>query len=343
MSAADARTSLLMEDARRTCARLDLSPLEGKTVMVAGASGLVGVHLLACLRHWAQTRRPMTTVALTRGPAAAPVRALLDYVGAKALNGDVGDPAFLASLPPADYVIHAAGYGQPGRFMEDPAATLRLNTAGTRGLLDKLNAGGKFLFVSSSEVYNGLSGPPFDETRVGPSDPAHPRACYIEGKRGGEAVCAEYRAKGVQAKSARLCYAYGPGASTGDKRVLSAFIEKALTEKKITMLDRGQAMRTYCYIGDAVYMLWRILLDGKEAVYNVGGASRLSIAELAGKVGAIARIPVVVPASTGGSPGAPDDSWVDIGRFEREFHPMDFLPLDQGLRNAVAWHEAARA
>ena len=46
-------------------------------------------------------------------------------------------------------------------------------------------------------------------------------------------------------------------------------------------MDSGQAMRVYCYISDTLEILINILLNGKQAVYNVGGESYTSIANLA--------------------------------------------------------------
>ena len=66
------------------------------------------------------------------------------------------------------------------------------------------------------------------ESDIGTTTPLHPRASYIEGKRGGETICNAYRSQGVRAVSARLALAYGPGTRKGDKRAMNSFIEKAL-------------------------------------------------------------------------------------------------------------------
>ena len=96
-------------------------------------------------------------------------------------------------------------------FMQNPVKTLQLNTSTTLLLFEKLLPGGKFLFISTSELYSGLSHPPFTEQQIGTTNTTHPRACYIEGKRCGEAIVNAFREQGVNAKSARLALAYGPG------------------------------------------------------------------------------------------------------------------------------------
>ena len=69
--------------------------------------------------------------------------------------------------------------------------------------------------------------------------------------------------------------------------MLHSFVERALRDGRIQLLDDGSAQRTYCYISDAMFMLWRILLCGKQPVYNVGGVwhhrSILKLAKLIGR------------------------------------------------------------
>lgn len=256
-------------------------------------------------------------------------------------EGDLSQVDFLSSLPAADLIIHAATYGQPRMFATMPDATLKLNTLSTFFLLDKLRPGNRFLFLSSSEVYGGLGDLPFHEEQIGTTNTAHPRACYIEGKRCGEAICNAYRVKGIDAKAVRLCHAYGPGTRSDDQRAMNSFIEMALREKRITLLDAGLARRSYCYISDAGAMLWRILLMGKDVIYNVGGDYRTTIVELAQRIGNIMNVEVLTPRDEGRSlPGAPNEVRVSIAKFENEFGKQAFTSPEAGLRQTIAWHKA---
>ncbi len=142
----------------------------------------------------------------------------------------------------------------------------------------------------------------------------------------------------MDAKSARLCLAYGPGIRPGDQRVLNAFIERGLRNKVIELLDRGEANRTYCYISDATYMLWRILLEGTDPVYNVGGVSSTTIADLARLIGKLLHVPVRIPEEgKGGLVGAPSDTQLDLTRFQEQFGTIDFTDLTTGVARVVEW------
>jgi len=336
----DPLIDIITKDAQDIVKEVDLSELLGKSVLITGASGLLGVHFLACLKEI--TRKAQETISVTAVIYSKPLayfNALLEGTDFQIMRGDLTDRAFCDTLPKADYILHAAGYGQPGRFLENPVKTLQINTTVTFSLFEKLNPQGNFLFSSSSEVYSGLTNPPHKESEIGSTNTTHPRSCYIEGKRCGEAICNAYRARGVNAKSARLALAYGPGTRKGDKRVLNAFIEKGLNGK-IELMDQGRAKRTYCYVVDAVEIMWHILLYGKEPVYNVGGKSRTTIADLARQIGEILKVPVIFPSESDDIKGAPGDVFLDMSLVERDFKKTDYVPFDIGLARTIEWQKA---
>jgi len=242
------------------------------------------------------------------------------------------------ALPDADVILHAAGSGQPAMFLANPVATIQLNTMATALLLQhKLRSGGSFLFLGSSEIYSGLKNPVAQENDIGQTTPLHPRASYIEGKRCGEAICNAWRERGVHATSARLALAYGPGTRRKDKRALNSFIESALCLGRIELLDAGKAVRTYCYVSDAVEILWQAALYGMESVYNVGGHSTVTIAALAQKIGELTGSPVSFPGSEQSLAGAPAEVRLDLTRAESEFHKLSYVPLEEGLQSTIEW------
>jgi len=232
---------------------------------------------------------------------------------------------------PVDFIIHAAGYGQPLKFSKDKIKTIEINTKTTEELFKHLKADGKFLFVSTSEVYSGAKSP-YTEVDIGTTTPQHQRACYIEGKRCGEAICTAYREQGIDVKIARLALAYGEGTKKGDTRVLNTFIEQALTKKEIRLMDKGQAMRTYGYVGDVADMMLDILFKGSQPVYNVGGTSRVTIKELAEIIGRITNAKVILGDK--GLSGAPEDVELSLNLIMTEF-PRDLTPLDEGLKRTI--------
>ncbi len=320
-------TEIIFDDASRVLESVDFAPLDGATVFITGATGLLGTHFLASLCLLKEKGMRINVLAEHHSTPA-------DYTVEIARRGGF---LLLNEIPKgADMVIHAAGYAQPAVFTLNPAETIRLNTTVTQELLKNLWAGGKFLFVSSSEVYSGLKKTPAQENDIGTTTPHHPRACYIEGKRCGETITDAYRKAGVHAVSARLSLAYGPGTRKHDKRAMSTFIEKALTLGKIEMEYAGEESRTYCYIRDAVVMLWQAALYGTQPVYNVGNKQLVRTIDMVKCIGKITGTEVTSPVSEE-MDGAPETLCLDMSRIETEFGRNDYVSLEEGLRRTIDW------
>lgn len=334
----DKLLKIIEKDAESICSKIDLSEVLGKKILLTGASGLIGIYLAACLNYLVEKRGGRVEICAVMQNSPLPYqKKILDNLKAEIFIGDLANYNFCLNLPSADFIIHAAGYGQPGKFMADQIKTLKLNTLATFALFEKLSPDGKFLYLSSSEVYSGLLNSPYKETDIGSTNTDHPRSCYIEAKRCGEAICQAYRSLGINAKSTRLSLAYGPGTKPNDARALNNFIQKGLVGE-IKLLDSGQAKRTYCYVADAVEILWRILLNGKDGIYNVGGTSKITIAELARLIGQYLKVPVRFPDSSNKAPsGNPDDVRLDLTKIKEEFGKKDFVPLEIGLKNTIEW------
>jgi nucleoside-diphosphate-sugar epimerase len=331
------RKNIIAEDAVRICERVDLTGLRDATVLLTGASGLLGTYFLACLCHLRQSGMSLEVHAQVRSEPAAHTVEIARRGGFDLLRADLANCQECLSLPHADVVIHCAGYGQPLLFMSNPVATIQVNTTATAILLDKLRPRGAFLFVSSSEVYSGLRKPLAQEADIGLTTPLHPRASYIEGKRCGEAMCNAYRAKGVRATSPRLALAYGPGTRKHDKRAVNSFIEDALCRGRIELRDAGKAMRTCCYVSDAVELLWQAALHGTQPVYNVGGHSTGTIAELALLIGRLTGAAVVFPSTQKEVVGAPEEVRLDLTLAETEFQKREYVNLEEGLTATISW------
>jgi nucleoside-diphosphate-sugar epimerase len=320
--------------------QIDFSKLAHKKILLTGASGLLGIYFLASLRHiYTKLKIPLTVYTVIHSSPHPLFNTLSKEHFITVIKGDIADYDFIKSLPMTDVIIHAAGYGQPDKFCTDPIKTYELNTVGTLGLLKKLSLHGKFLFTSSAEVYTGLSTVPFNENKIGTTNTNHPRSCYIEGKRGGEAICHAYRNMGIEAKSARISLIFGPGTKEGDYRVLNMLIEKGIKYGHIQLIDHGEATRSFLYVADAVVMLWNILLEGKEAIYNVGGKYQLSIFNLAEEIGRELQVSVKKGNQLMGQAGAPELVQLDMSLYQKEFRSLLTTPFDIGLSRTIDWQK----
>lgn len=334
-------TDVIRRDIQDILEKVDTSGFSGKSILLTGASGLLGSYFLTILEEAGlQGHRASEIYAVTK-TGNFPSGINPEITKFRTIQGDLSSREFCAALPTADIVIHAAGYGQPGKFLVNPLTTIELNTSVTSSLVRKVNKLGKFLNFSSSEVYSGLDSPPFFENQIGTTNTNHPRSSYIEGKRCGEAIVnAARQSLNLDANSIRLALAYGPGTKDNDSRALNSFIDQALNNSAIKLQDPGGAWRTYCYVSDAIEMSMHILFKGNMGVYNVGGESRTTILELAKLIADITNSRLVEPESNGESDhSAPDDVWMDIERVKTLSDKSNFVRLRDGLERTIAWRK----
>ena len=321
--------SYFHEDAAIALTGVKKSLLQDSRVLLTGASGVVGLHMAAAFRRLIDEGSNLRLSVTFQNEVKGAIAEMLVHPQIEITHGDLTAHSFRKHFGHFDIILHAAGYGQPGKFLENPLKTIRLNTEATLDLLERVSPGGKFLFVSTSELYAGLTkGCIIKEDKIGSTNTNHPRACYIEGKRCGEAACHAARSGGIKAVSARLALAYGPGAKPTDQRVLYTFIEKALHNGSIELMDRGDARRVYCYVADAVQMMLRVILEGREPVYNVGGKGVLLIREVADKIGFQLNAPITFPAESKPLTGAPAEVDLDTELFEKEFGPVNYVNFE---------------
>lgn len=277
----------VLEDDLKTIIAEDLSweKLKNKTVMITGASGMVGSYMLYVLlmlndeKHYGiKVDAVMRNV--NKLPEEIRNREDVNVVVADVTKDipDVGD---------IDYIIHAASPASPLIMQNQPVETIAANTIGTFKTLElakEKNAEG-YLFISSREIY----GQPdegqefFYENTYGFVDQLNPRSCYSEGKKAAETMCVCFHEEyGLNTKIARLAHTYGPGISIYDGRVQADFLKNVYHNEDIVLKSEGTAVRTYTYIADAIAGMYRILLDSEDIVYNIGNeAGKVSIRDLA--------------------------------------------------------------
>lgn len=328
---------IIESDVDRIISAVDFEKLRNKSILVTGSSGLLGVYIVGCLKTLKE-KYNIKVYFWTKSPIEPYFQNLFNF-DCVLIREDMSDQKCFESIPKFDFIIHSSGYGQPDRFLENQIKTIQINTTATINLFEKLNPGGTFLFVSSSEVYNGLDKRSVSENEIGISNTDNPRSCYIESKRCGESICHIYKRMGVDAKIVRLSLTYGPGTKKNDTRVVSSLIMKSLLQDSIQLKDSGDAIRTYCYVSDVVEMIWNIMLKGKEVVYNVGGVSTFSILELANMISQKTNKPVVLPQISNSLIGSPKVVNINIDKYVSEFNKTEFVNVDKGIESTISWQK----
>ena len=270
--------------------QLPWEKLKNKSVLLSGATGLLGSFLVDVLMHKNADNLNCTIYALGRTERKAAKRfskwwgdkhlVFLPYdVNKKFVRNDVGV---------VDYVLHLASNTHPMQYATDPIGTITTNIIGLQNMLDFAvdHHVTRFAFTSSNEIYGENRGDVdmFDENYCGYIDSNTLRAGYPESKRCGEALCQAYRSqKGLDVVIPRFTRSYGPTMLLTDTKAISQFIRKGVSGEDIVLKSTGTQNYSYTYMADAIYGLLTVILYGKSGeAYNIADeASNITLKDLA--------------------------------------------------------------
>ena len=289
-----------------------------KNVVVTGATGLIGSHLVKRLLE-----EEATVVALGRNKTklretfmAESDNNSLSCIEANITNGipkDIGE---------VDYIFHAAGPISGRKIKSSPVDVIDANVKGTlnclRFLKEQNKRQGRFIAFSSATVY----GNQYDnDTTVSESDTYFAdtldslNAAYSESKRMIEVMARAYSVQyNIDAVIARLAYVYGY-TKFSPATAFYEFIHDALDGNDIVLNNSGLPKRDNIYVEDAVDGLMLIASCGVSGeAYNVSSNGDLdnyrAIDEIAQKIARTynaynreKNIRTIIPKQTTRNPG----------------------------------------
>lgn len=276
--------------------------LKDKTVMISGATGMIGSFLIDVLMAGNQIHGWNCKIyAINRKEENARIRFAPYWSNEnfQYVSCDINQELSLPRIS-ADYVIHAASNTHPVAYATDPIGTILTNITGTAHLLDfaKTCDCERFVFLSSVEIYgeNNSDILRFGEEDCGYIDCNTLRAGYPESKRAGEALCQAYiHQKAMDAVILRLSRVYGPTMLSSDSKALAQFLKKGAARENIVLKSQGNQYYSYIYAGDAVSaILWAMLLGENGQAYNVADSgSDITLKELAALIADYADTKVI--------------------------------------------------
>lgn len=312
----------------------DLSRLKGKTFLITGANGLIASNLINFL--YDLNRKNDLNLQIIAHSFSDPVP-WLPKDNIRFLSFDLAEKWTEQKF---DFLIHAATYGQPKKFVQNKLGTIKLNTETLIKLLEnaqKYNA--KVLFISSAEIYGQVPKEirSVSETYFGYVDTLSQRAVYAESKRMAETICHIFAQEGLWVKIARLAVTYGPGIKYSDSRFMNEFIKRSLSDGSLTMMDSGQAVRCFCFVSDVVEMMLNTLFSAKEILYNISGIDNKTVRQVAELISSILNVPLHLPLKEVKFDGTPSQLVLSNDRYCHEFKKTSFIPFETGLKKTVNW------
>ncbi len=309
-------------------------------VLITGGAGFIGSNLSEVLL---QKGHEVVAIDNLITGSEDNIRHLYSNPLFKFLQHDVVKP--LPEDISADVIFHLASPASPNAksprsYIAFPVETLLANSQGTYHLLELAKRNNsKFLFASTSEIYGDPEVSPQPETYFGNVNPNGVRSVYDEAKRFGEAITFAYLRKyDVDVRIVRLFNTFGPRMQPDDGRVISNFINQALSKESITIYGDGLQTRSFCYVSDMVDALEKAMFteNTKGAVLNLGNPDERTIKEIAETVKAMTNSESDIVFEDLPT----DDPKVrkpDITRAKELLSWEPKVPLEQGLEKTIEY------
>jgi nucleoside-diphosphate-sugar epimerase len=242
-------------------------------VLLTGATGFVGQHLLRALGERGYRVRPVVR--------AGKQETLARYV---AIETIVASPDIFAETAAwwartcngADTVIHAAWYAEPGQYLQSPknqeclSGTLRLAEGAAQAKVRR------FVGIGTCFEYDLNAGRLSIETPLRPSTP------YAQAKVDAfNALSAALPRQGVAFAWCRLFYLYGEGE---DSRRLVSYVRGRLQAGEPAKLSSGSQVRDFLDVREAARMIVDVALGSQEGPVNICSGKPVTVRELAERI-----------------------------------------------------------
>lgn len=289
------------------------------SILVTGATGFVGHHLVASLRDHHDVH--------------CVVREGAHVEGAENHVVDLAQPVSSGQLPEEiDAIIHLAQSRHYREFPERAKDIFRVNVQGTLELLEYARQAGaeRFIYTSSGGIYGN------SYERLAESHPANPLNFYLTSKYSGELMIGNYSGL-FKTVVFRPFFVYGPGQRG---MLISNLIERVMDGEPIRVQGDPGVRTNPIYVADMVRALVAALDHDRSAVFNAAGDDAVTLTELVRLIGkATGREPRIEHAATDSS----GDLVASNVLMKEELGIAPEVTLDDGLRRTYAAIAEARA
>src|SRR5579863_1724156 len=294
-----------------------------RTVLVTGAAGFIGSHMVDCLLAHGKRVRGLDNFASGSRAYVNPAAELIE--------GDIRDAVALqAAFAGVDCVFHTAALPRVMLSIERPLETHLTNVVGTLNVLVAARAAGvrRVIYSGSSSVYGDQATLPLHESMT--PNPLNPYA--LQKLTGEHYTRIFHRLFGIEALTLRYFNVYGPRmASEGAYvTVIGAFIRQRLAGQPLTIHGDGEQTRDFTHVRDVaranLLAMDAAIADGRAI--NIGRGSAISVNHVAALVGGPT---IKLPPR----PGDPRNTLADITQARTILGWEPEVDTDDGIRELI--------
>ncbi|MEX0663514.1 MAG: dTDP-glucose 4,6-dehydratase [Acidimicrobiia bacterium] len=194
------------------------------------------------------------------------------------VKGDITDrDAVRSAIDGHDAVLHFAAESHVDRSIVSPDEFVHTNCDGTNVMCDiaRRVGVGRFLHVSTDEVYGSIEEGSFSET-----DTLGPRSPYSASKAASDVIALSYHSTyGLPVVVTRSSNNFGP--YQFPEKVIPLFVTNLLEGERVPLYGDGLNVRDWCYVEDNCAGIDRVLRAGSEGeIYNIGAGNEVTNREV---------------------------------------------------------------
>ena len=311
----------------------EIDYFKNKKILITGVSGIIGINLLFFFDTLNKLKKTNITIDGTYNTS------IFSFVKShfkknKFVNFKKIDLSkkLLITKKRYDLIYHCAGYGQPSKFLRFSNATYKLNSSTIMMLEKKLKKNGKFLYMSSTEIYSGNK-KLCNENDIGNTNPTHPRSAYIESKRFGESYLINST---IDFLIYRVCLTYGPGAKLNDERILNLLLLRSIKYKKIDIYGGLNQIRSSLFIHDAINMIIKSTVKYNRQIFNISNHKLNTLREIVKIISKISNKKIAYHKSF--LKGAPQIIRISNKKILKGINYKILVNLKDGLLKTYNWY-----
>jgi len=257
------------------------------------------------------------------------------------VHGDICDRALVDALmeeEKPEAIVHFAAESHVDRSILSPEPAIRTNLNGTFTMLEgaRKHKVGRFVHVSTDEVYGSLEAP-LEATEEFPLNPSSP---YSASKAGSDLLVRSYFVTfRLPALITRASNNYGP--YHFPEKLIPLMITNAFDDRPLPVYGDGQQVRDWLYVDDHCRGILAVLRKGREGqIYNIGGNRSLPNLDVVRQVLALTGQPESLIQYVTDRPGHDRRYALSSEKLMRETGWAPAMDFETGLARTIAWYRA---